>query len=470
MFDKLKLRIAASSFINKSVAEVIRLMERKTGKVFEEKIQYLPYRLASLKEPGQVAGILQKAAVISSFYVASNLFHDEPRLYRWMARTLSNMISGGGSISSSSAAMYKALAEGLERHLWIIADDYFKNPKKASLKDMGSEVIRPEYFVGFSDDVRNRQECKFSDESVFLWIESESLTDRKKKFVPAQIVSAKYANEVKLKHTEPIIRIAITTGLATAPTRERAILRGALEVIERDAFMVTWLNKLSMPRVVLKELAERNESIRNLVEQCKRYNLTPHAILLCTDAPVYVVCGVIEDKSGGLAFTLGARASFSIEEAVEDSLSEALVTRTDFRNLRDNIGEEIPNDIKDFKRDDRVFYWARPENQEGVKFFISGEEKSLVFDDSFIDDKKQLERIVSWCKSKSYELFTVDIGRSSKNPTDWHVYFTSIPEMQPVHLDERYPYFSGPRLKSVPKALGYEPAKELNMEPPHPFP
>ena len=460
-----KLKISKASFISRSIDELIHLLERKTGKVFEDRLQSFPYRLPILKEPGEVAGILKKAGVISSFYAVSNLFYDEPRLYRWGTQTSSKIYSGGTSIVSSASAMYKALAEGLERDLWMTSDDYFKNPKKATFKDLGILAIGPERFVGFSDEVRKQPECNFSDDSFFLWIEAESLTDRKKKPVPAQIVSARHGHKVEVKHIEPIIRMSITTGLATAPTKERAILRGVLEVIERDAFMITWLNKLSMPRIILKEMAERNEAIRNLVDQCARYNLIPHAVLLCTDAPVYVVCGLIEDRSGGPSFTLGARASFSIEEAVEDSLSEALSVRIALRNSV----LKIPDDIKDLNRDDRILYWAKPENKNGMKFFISGQEQSPVFDNASLNDKEHLERIVSWCRSKSYELFTVDIGRSSKNPTDWHVYFTSIPEMQPLHLRERYPYFSGPRLKSVPKTLGYEPAKEINTDP-HPFP
>ena len=42
-----------------------------------------------------------------------------------------------------------------------------------------------------------------------------------------------------------MLRWAVTTGLATGQSLEEAIAKGILEVVERDAFMISYLNRLS---------------------------------------------------------------------------------------------------------------------------------------------------------------------------------------------------------------------------------
>ena len=47
----------------------------------------------------------------------------------------------------------------------------------------------------------------------------------------------------------PHIRDSISTGLATGSTRLQAVENAALECIERDAIVITWLNQLSVPLI-----------------------------------------------------------------------------------------------------------------------------------------------------------------------------------------------------------------------------
>ncbi|MEM5635542.1 YcaO-like family protein [Bacillus toyonensis] len=47
----------------------------------------------------------------------------------------------------------------------------------------------------------------------------------------------------------PHIWDSISTGLATGSTRLQAVENAALECIERDAIVITWLNQLSVPLI-----------------------------------------------------------------------------------------------------------------------------------------------------------------------------------------------------------------------------
>ena len=117
---------------------------------------------------------------------------------------------------------------------------------------------------------------------------AKSLTKKDNVWLPAQTVSpTREAQNFVRQGFEPHLRRVITTGLATHPSREEALLSGALEVIERDAFMVMWLNHLTLPRVDLDELSFRSPTLKLLLERCKRYRLKPHVVRMITDAPAY---------------------------------------------------------------------------------------------------------------------------------------------------------------------------------------
>jgi ribosomal protein S12 methylthiotransferase accessory factor len=56
--------------------------------------------------------------------------------------------------------------------------------------------------------------------------------------------------------------------------------------------------------------------------------------------------------------------------------------------------------------------------------------------------------------------------------TAFKVVMVIIPELQPMHLDERHPYLGGERLYQMPVTLGYKdrPSREEELNPfPHPF-
>jgi hypothetical protein len=63
----------------------------------------------------------------------------------------------------------------------------------------------------------------------------------------------------------------------------------------------------------------------------------------------------------------------------------------------------------------------------------------------------------------------VPFTHSPVNVTPWHIEFTVIPELQPMHFKEHQPYTGSRRLTEVPKALGYTPRVEPYLTDPHPF-
>ena len=81
-------------------------------------------------------------------------------------------------------------------------------------------------------------------DTIFNWVQAKDEI-YKNVLVPANTIYFDVDEEFLLPH----IRDSISTGLATGSTRLQAIENAALECIERDAIMITWLNELSVPLI-----------------------------------------------------------------------------------------------------------------------------------------------------------------------------------------------------------------------------
>lgn len=447
---------------------LVRFLERKLGGRMFLDLDRVPYGKLTLTDLWALAKTLQDAGVIRGIQPISGM-SDEPRLISWSVEhgTRRNERSGGLSAVDERAALTSALAEALERYLWSEAQDYFRSPITKAPTRIAGHQISPARFVGFTPAMRSQHtKLQMHDDSQYLWIRGHSLVQDTDVFLPAQTVSAAHT-----KHsTEPVIRTSSTTGLATWTTKGGAILRGALEIIERDAYMIMWLNQLALPRLPWSDIRRYNSSLDLLLRRCAQYRLAPYLVRLITDAPTHAVAVVVVDEASPIHITIGTKAGRSLAHAAESALLEALRARRAARVRRTMMKGSTELKPVDVGHTDRLDYWARPENSPRLQFLYDGPLENVIphawEQDS---DSEHLSRIVAWCKAKGYELASVDLGRSKMNPTNWKVEMVVMPEMQPMHLREKYQYTDGSRLTEIPAAFGYPPRMTPFIDEPHPF-
>lgn len=429
----------------------------------------------SLQEPLQLAALLKKTGVIKTFEKYPDI-SDEPRMKWWYAlcNDATSHRTGGTTWHSDSDALFATLAEALERYIWYTQTDYFMNPAQTSVDGVRSRgvLVSPETFVGFSNEQRREPGRTLSHDAEYLWIEGTSLVRAERIFIPAQAVSgARYRNSWH-GAKEPLLRPHTTNGLATWPTQTGARLAGALEILERDAYMIMWLNQLTLPRISLKTLTAHDGGLARSVAVCERYGLKTHALQLLTDAPTHAVAVVMEDMSGHAPrFTIGLRAHRSLTAAIQKAMTEALRARRGCRMWLDagNIWDvSVP--VSKIGHRERLFYWSVPAHAQKLEFLIQGPEvevEQAAWEND--NDEGHLQRIVEWCAKKEYECVAVSLGGSAKNPTPLFIEMVVIPELQPAYLTESTRAFGGKRLHDVPAAYGYTPLKMPFAERPHPF-
>lgn len=471
-YEEVVLQSGENTAPRKAVIAFIRWLEKRLGVqvVYDRRRAFQGY--VELAPEVELARRLIKANVIKAIY-NFNFPPDLPGVKLWKCRPTDwTPLYPGGAAVTHKAALVAGLAESMERYLWFTQKDYYKDPVEATEQEMagrGVPYIPLSSFQSYSKEERARSaRYELRSDAKYLWIKAQSLTQGREVYVPAQTVSAAWAQQRK----EPLIREYITTGLATWPTQAGARTAGFLEVVERDAYMITWLNQLSMPKVAVASLRGQNLELDRLVDQIERYRFKLHVVKLCTDAPAHAVSVIIEDTTDTAPkFSVGLKAHFNMAEAVYGALMEAIRANHSNRNYY-RRGESWDTSFpeEDVGHVERVRYWSVPETAEHLRFLVLGKEE-LHTGGVWEHDTKEmyLERAIAWCKEKQYDLLCVPLGISKANVTPWYVEMTVVPQLTPTYLYEARRQTGSSRIQSVPLALGYSPRETPFVERPHPF-
>ena len=337
-------KLHGNSFASSATETFVRFLERRLGGRFIYERSDLPFGRADLIDLFEIAEALRSGGVIKDVHRTRN-YPDEPPFFQWAVtcNTDDAHTAGGISLQSDRDALVRALAEATERFIWMTAHDHLSASRRTiSEMQRTGNMLSPERFVGFSAAQRGENPyLAFTADTAFLWARGRSHITKNDIWIPAQTVSG--AHVASEKEREPMILFPITTGLATGPSEEFALLNGALEIIERDAFMITWLNQISPPQVDLDELAKTDQEIASLQTMCTRYRLSFSAVLLPTDAPAPVVCVVVTDEtSAGPGVTVGLKAHRALAAAVKGAGLEALRIRQTVRHRDAGSGHRPP--------------------------------------------------------------------------------------------------------------------------------
>ncbi len=466
------------NFLKKVIGVLLRFLEKYFGAGI---LIDIPSQLQNL-DP-QILKAVNVASEIQSLGIINNIkkrqrYFDEPFLYNYYALSINKAFGVGVDFFNEANAFWKSLAEATERYLWLNSDDFLKKRVQTSYKKIKSRSLNIFSLAGFSQKQKSEIPLlQFDENTVFDWVQSYSLIQKKSVFCPIQLISAIYFGEkVKTpensKGLEPMLRWAITTGLATGQSIEEAIVKGILEIVERDAFMIAYMNKLSPPIIDLEHLSYQDEEIAKIIRSFKRYNLEIYILQLPTDFPVHINFAIIVDRTGlGPALTVGAGASFDFKTSFLAGVSEALTVRY---SLKKKFRREI--DLKNIDREERLIYWTRPENLKKIDFFFKGNNVKINIERNFYEVEKgkdyyreKLDILSKDLKRKHYETCYIELSGKKIKKLGFRCVNVVIPELQPMHLKESIPYFGGKRLKEIPLKFGYQAADVLNQEP-HPFP
>lgn len=416
-----------------------------------------------LKAIGVAEGL--KAAGVLNNIVRSDHIPDEPFFYRFRRIASHRSDGGGADFFSESTALWACLGEAYERHLWRYSDFYKENFVRTSYAKIRTAALDIYSLAGFLPEQKEEFPIlQFDEETEFGWTMGRTLLSQQKVWCPSQLVSRKYAAEhAQNPHTtsgdEPMLRWPITTGLATASNQAGAVVKGILEVSERDAFMCTFLNKKSPALFSIDKLKSQDVRLKIVLERFENKNLDIYLSRLENRLGVPTVLAIVIDRSGKGPFcTMGAAANFNYLRSIEKALSEALFVRYSIKN---NYEYRHSNRMG---LAERIRYYAQEENFSKISFLIEGEYSNQNLDLGFAEVQEEssiteLRRLQSALKVIGMDGVYVPLTDPVVQGVPLHTVHVTIPQMQPLHPDEKIPYWGGGAIRKV----------SFNKDP-HPFP
>lgn len=386
--------------------------------------------------------------------------------------------SGFGGSFDREVAMSKAVGEALERFfLCIYKRDVLRASSYADLAKRTNTLDIRQFDLFLDWQKKRSPGLGAGEHDVLRWVRGKELHTGKSIYLPAQTVFWTYDHAPSGQEPEKMLMLQTTSGSGGHFTRDEAALAALLEAIQRDAFLIYWLNSLS-PKIIDIGTVE-DQRIRNFVAELQRFNLEPIFLNTTSDFAIPTATCVVIDRSDpeNPIFSIGSSAGFTLEDTLMSSGIEAVAVQQ-FVSLNEQY--VLPEKYRPFtngnlRRSERLFSWRGKVMARRFKFFISGETQSaqeFIGNAPQIDTvQKQLAHVTAECtaKGKGYEIYTYEVKNKILDTLGYHVVRAIVPELVPLYLVESTAPLKARRLHQVPPKIGYQTAKEFNRWP-HPFP
>lgn len=382
-------------------------------------------------------------------------YNDEPIFYQYGSelkirkkRTSEALTSSGFSFYSAEEALVKCLGEAAERYC------LYKYDKSKIIFSSANKLLQQNPV-----DISLYIHDKNLNDLTLGWVRGIDANGMKC-MIPAQLV---YYGYNKKRDDLDLLQPQVSTGGAGEFSKTKALLSGIYEVVERDAFMTSYLNSVKFLPVSQKRIP--SDSIHSIISHIKRYNIEPYIYDITNDLQIPVYCALLVDRTGiGPAFTIGAKAGFDTKIAILGAIAEACMMRPSIRYFKSQPREaRNPSIIMD-----RAMIWDSIEKIKTLNFATGGGNVSIKFSDGFVNKKDELERVRRLLKDKGLKYYFADITLKEFRTIGYTVYKVIIPGLQPLYLHENEKKnIDKKRLECVASFFGVN-GNKVNQTP-HPF-
>ena len=373
----------------------------------------------------------------------------------------------GGCGATRAEAAAAAVGEALERY--SLSHVPFERLVVATAAELGTGAVDPDRFALFSaaqHAIPGFPFRPFTRDTRVAWIEGAAIPGGAPAWLPAELVLLGDASA-----GEPI-GYATSSGAACGPGRDETIARGLCELLERDAFMIAWAARLSLP---LLDWSGDGRLGRLDERFFARSGLAYAAVDLSPVHGVPSVLGVVRAPAGCPgALGVGAGTATTIERAWFKALSEAFSARAAGTKLLLADGRDADADggARIVSFEDHIRFHADPRNVASAAFLDASDarRRTSTLPELRGDPVEELAARVAAAGSSAYavEVTSPDVAALGLVVTK-----VVAPELCALDVIHRARFLGGRRLLEAAAALGLRalPLHEADVNPdPHPFP
>jgi ribosomal protein S12 methylthiotransferase accessory factor len=384
-----------------------------------------------------------------------------------------NFANTGGASSDRDTAKCKALGEAIERYCAAIFD--VDELLLSSADELTVAYAEPASFALFSRDQYDSPGFPwqpFTDATTVRWCTAmKAAAPEQAVLVPAAMVFVPY-HYYRGSGDTPITQ-PISTGLACHATFEAAALGGLCEVIERDAFTLTWQAMLSPAQIRVETLLDYEYDLVRRLEYAEGVRV--RLFRLPSDHRVPCILAVLESTAEDApALVFAAAAHPSARWAARSALEELAHTRRYSQQIHSYTGrlELGPPDYREVVDQlDHLNIYCDHGNRDLVRFLFASDRR-IAFDEiDTYDGDDALTTTVSELQRIGTEPLLVDLTTSDVDELGLAVVRAIVPSFHPLFMGHRIRSLGGRRLWEVPQRLGYAGVTDGADNPaPHPYP
>ncbi len=368
---------------------------------------------------------------------------------------------GGAGITREEAAA-SAVGEALERYSASFV------PKDSLVVASASELggtVQPERFALFSEHQYATPGFpfrRFAADTRVAWVAGRALPEGAPAWLPADLV---FLAGAALEGERPI-GYATSSGTACGEEREATLVRGLCELLERDAFMIAWANRLSLPLLDWSGDHRIGELDRRFFAPT---GLAYAAVDLSCFHGVPSVLGVVRARgrcTGALG--VGAGTAATIERAWWKALAEAFAARAAGAKLA--LLESDGDRIESFE--DHIRHYADERNAEAADFLDASLERTPSAAVAALGGN-QVEELCGRVAAAGSSAYVVDVTSPDIAELGLTVTKVIAPELCALDVAHAVRFLGGRRLYEAAADLGLRrgPLAEADLNPdPHPFP
>ncbi len=349
-------------------------------------------------------------------------------------------------------AITSALGEGCERYAGARVDP--GRITRSAPRYLLGAALGVEDLVPFADDqYRQLRYAVWSQDTPLDWIEGRDMGSGAPVAVPAIAALMHYS-----VHSGPEFLFPITSnGLAAGSSADAAVAAAALEVIERDAFVIGWMQRLPALRVPFAEIAD--PTVRRLGAAYERRGVALELYRLATDAPAAVVAAIAVDRVGRPAVVVGLGCDPEPVVACRKAALEIGQVRPALKaRLRDpetvaRLAELVAHPGRVADIEDHDLLYSHESMTQRLDFWRDCPTTTAALAGG-LAAPSVLEHLVAGLSAIGRRLIAVDLTAPELEALGIHAARALIPGFQPIHFGAAEARLGGTRMYCLPDQLG----------------
>ena len=357
-----------------------------------------------------------------------------------------------GKGRTEEEAKRSALGEAVERYA-----AYHLDPRRVSTGPAAPDAITPADCVLYSEAQYAQDGFPFrpwTPNAEISWVGGTDLHSGEPVPLPAALVHLVYP----MPRLEDHFTAVTSNGLSAGPTLARAILGGLYEVIERDALMITWMNRL--PATELDVMDSRCHAA-TIIRHYRRFGVAVRLLKLATDQLPAVIMAVADDPDPARpARVVGMGCDLDPAVACDKAVFELCQARPSeavrFREKPPAVRLKSYEDVKDL--DDHPGFHAMRKNLREFDFLADGARSVALADLAGFatgDCEADVAAVAKRLRETGARAAYADITTPDVAEAGYRVVRAIATGLQPIHFGWGQARLGGRRLYDAPMRWGF---------------